>query len=213
MRKTISILCIMCVCVIPVSAWAQWTSVYETGQNNSIGIGAHISHVRINDSDMKQNGLTVNYAFDDVLGFGIQMLMSFNEFLAMELCVDNMMASDIHMKVNNQQAKIGEITTIPVTLSTRFYLPTDTIVKPYLGAGIGYYFNDFEKNNNLSMQGGMSLDDAFGFHYCFGADFWINRLENTALNFDIKYLKPDTQNDHLDWDAWNIGFGIMYYFQ
>jgi outer membrane protein len=195
--------------MIPISARAQWTSVYETGQQNRLGIGAHISHFRINDSDMNINGVPVSYAFDDVMGAGIQMVMKLNDFFAMELSIDKTIESDVQIRINNRKEKIGNISTIPVTLSTKFYIPTDTILKPYLGVGMGYYFNDFENTTNASM----SLDDAFGFHYCFGADLWLNRLENTALNFDLKYLKPDTENDSLDWDALNIGLGFTYYFK
>jgi len=209
MNKAFRVIWFIALCMIPICAWAQWTSVYETGQQNSLGIGAHVSHFRINDSDMNINGVPVSYAFDDVMGAGIQMVMKLNDFFAMELSIDNTMESDVQIRRNNRKEKIGKISTIPVMLSTRFYIPTDTILKPYLGVGMGYYFNDFENSTNA----GMSLDDAFGFHYCFGADLWLNRLENTALNFDLKYLKPDTENDSLDWDALNIGLGFTYYFK
>jgi outer membrane protein W len=187
--------------MIPICAWAQWTSVYETGQQTNLGIGAHVSHFRINDS--------VDYEFDDVLGADLQMIMKLNDFFALELSLASTMESDVHINILNRKEKIGKISTIPAMLSTRLYIPTDTILKPYVGVGMGYYFNHFENNKHA----GMSLDDAFGFHYCFGADLWLNRLKNTALNFDFKYLKPDTENDSLDWDALNIGFGLTYYFQ
>jgi len=209
MNKAFIVIWFIVLCMIPISARAQWTSVYETGQQNRLGIGAHISHFRINDSDMNINGVPVSYAFDDVMGAGIQMVMKLNDFFAMELSIDKTIESDVQIRINNRKEKIGNISTIPVTLSTKFYIPTDTILKPYLGVGMGYYFNDFENTTNASM----SLDDAFGFHYCFGADLWLNRLENTALNFDLKYLKPDTENDSLDWDALNIGLGFTYYFK
>jgi len=196
-------------CMIPICAWAQWTSVYETGQHSSLGIGAHVSHFRINDSEMNINGISIDYEFDDVLGAGVQMIMILNDFISLELCIDSIMESDVHINRNNSKNKIGRISTIPVVLSTRFYIPTDTILKPYIGVGMGYYFNDFESINHT----GMSLDDSFGFHYCFGADLWLNHLENTALNIDFKYLKPDTESESLDWDALNVGFGLTYYFQ
>jgi outer membrane protein len=209
MSKSIRILWFIVLSLIPVSAWAQWTSVYETGQQNSLGIGAHVSHFRINDAKMNINGITVDYEFDDVMGAGVQMMMLLNDFIGLELAIDSIMESDVHMKMNNQKVKVGKISTIPVTLTTRVYIPTDTIFKPYLGVGMGYYFNDFENTKNT----GMSLDDAFGFHYCFGADLWLNGLENTALNFDLKYLKPDNENDSLDWDSLNIGIGFIYFFK
>jgi len=201
MNKAIRVLLFIGLSMLPICAWAQWTSVYETGQQYNLGIGAHISHFRINDS--------VDYEFDDVLSAGVQMMMQLNDFFALEFAIASTMESDVHVKILNRKDKIGKISTIPVTLSTRIYIPTDTIFKPYLGAGMGYYFNDFENTRHT----GMSLDDAFGFHYCFGADLWLNRLENTALNIELKYLKPDTENDSLDWDALNIGFGLTYYFQ
>jgi len=209
MNKSISEILFFIVISIPISASAQWTSVYETGQRNCLGVGAHVSHFRINDSEMYFNGISVDHKFDDVLGAGLQMIMILNDFFALELAIDHIMESDVHTRGNKGYDKIGKITTIPVTLTTRLYIPTDTILKPYLGAGMGYYFNDFENTKNT----GMSLDHAFGFHYCFGVDLWLNSIENTALNFDLKYLKPDTENDSLDWDALTIGFGVTYYFK
>jgi len=209
MNKAIRLLLFIVLSMIPISAWAQWTSVYETGQQNKLGIGAHVSHFRIKNADMIINGVSLDYEFDDVLGAGVQMIMKLNDFFAMELCIDHIMDVDVHMRSTAHQEKIGRISTMPITLSTRFYLPTDTILQPYLGAGIGYYVIDFENINNT----GLNLDDAFGFHYCFGADLWLNRLENTALNFDLKYFKPDTESDSLDWDALSISLGLTYYFQ
>jgi len=213
MKSVVKIIWFIGFSLLPVCAFAQWTSTYETGHDNRIGIGAHVSHARINDSEMTINGLSVDYEFDDVPGFGINLVMSLNEFLSLEFCIDSMSKSDAHINIADQKTKIGEFSTIPVTFGAKFHLPTDTIFRPYFGMGIGYYFNEFDRADNPLMPGSMAIDDAFGFHYSFGTDLWINRVENTAMNFDIKYLKPDTENDSIDWDAWNFGIGITYYFQ
>ncbi|MBF0450458.1 MAG: outer membrane beta-barrel protein [Candidatus Magnetomorum sp.] len=208
MKFVVKMIWIVSFCILPVCAWAQWTSVYETGQENNFGMGFQVSHSSMNDTTKNMNGVSVDYQFDDVPGVGIHMLYTFNDIFALTVNLDTIMNSSVHIKTAGTKAKIGELSTLPLTLSARFYLPTDTIFKPYLGAGFGYYFNSFD-----SSVSDVDIDDAFGFHYTFGADLWINRLENTALNIDIKYLKPDTENDHLDWDAWNIGIGLIYFFK
>jgi len=213
MRFVNKFTCIVIFCILPVCAYAQqWTSLYESGQNNTIGIGVHISHSRINDFEKNLNGVTLDYLFDDVPGYGIQMLYTCNEFITLEVSLDNIIESDITVRTSGTKSKIGSLSTIPLSLTGRLYLPTDNILKPYIGLGFGYYFNSFDAADNPSVAGGFDMDDAFGFHYSFGADLWLNNHENTALNFDIKYLKPDTQNDNIGWDAWNIGIGIVHLF-
>jgi outer membrane protein len=206
MKPFITVIWLVFFCAVPIHTWAQWTSVYETGQENTFGVGIQLSHLSMNDSKNTMNGVSVDYQYDDVPGFGIHMLYTMNDFFTLAINVDHMMDSDVIVKTANTKVKIGELSTIPLTVSARFHLPTDTIFKPYLGLGFGYYFNDFESSF-------VDVDDAFGFHYTFGADIWINRLENTALNIDCKYLKPDTENDSLDWDAWNFGIGLTYFFK
>jgi len=208
MKRVIKIIWVVAFCVLPVCAWAQWTSVYEYGQDSSLGMGIQLSHSSLNDSKQTMNGISVNYEFDDVPGYGFHMLYTFNEFFTLVMNVDTISDSDVTVKTANTKIKIGEISTIPLTLTGRFHLPINAMFRPYLGIGFGYYFNDFDSSNT-----NVGIDDAFGFHYSFGADLWINRLENTALNIDVKYLKPDTENDSLDWDAWNIGIGLTYFFK
>ncbi|KPA09165.1 Outer membrane protein, OmpW [Candidatus Magnetomorum sp. HK-1] len=213
MKFVIKVIWVAALCFFPVFVWAQqWTSVYESGHKNTIGIGFHLSHASINDFEKNLNGVSVDYEFDDVPGYGVQMLYTCNEFLTIAVSLENIMESDVHIHTTGTKSKIGSLSTIPFTLTARLYLPTDTIIKPYIGAGFGYYFNSFDASNNTSVGSGIDIDDAFGFHYAFGADLWLNSMENTALNFDIKYLKPDTENDNLDWDAWNIAIGMTYLF-
>jgi len=78
-------------------------------------------------------------------------------------------------------------------LTARLHLPTDGNFWPYIGAGVGYYFNDFNKKSSAWLPGdSIDYDDSFSYHVAGGMEFFLGDARNVSLNFDFKYIWSET---------------------
>lgn len=104
----------------------------------------------------------------------------------------------------------GTLNVIPLQLSLQYRLKLSPRWIPYLGAGVGYYLNNFSVENNdiwreLGFEITEDVDSSFGYHAGVGFDyFFSNRM---AFNIDVRYCftkLTDTYN------ITEVGSGISH---
>lgn len=114
---------------------------------------------------------------------------------------------------------IGSIKQLPPSLYGQYHFDTGTPFKPYLGAGITYFWitdNDLQVNGNPILK---ITRSNWGFGLQAGLDYVLTR--NWYLNVDVKYIWVDTKvtdtaglniDTRLSIDPWVFGFGAGYRF-
>jgi len=91
---------------------------------------------------------------------------------------------------NPEGLSAGTLNVIPLQLSLQYRLRLSRRFIPYVGAGVGYYLNNFSLENsdqwqNLGFNIDEEVDSAFGYHFGAGIDFFIK--SNMAINIDVRY--------------------------
>ena len=183
-----------------------------------LGIGARVSYVNYSGDDfINPHDERVNIDFDEVAMYGLNVTYFFHKYFSTELSVDyakgDLWVSGTFKGVATDEID-GEFTQIPVLLTGRLHIPVNNIVSPYVGAGVGYYFNDFDPKDAADKA---TADDSFGFHANAGVEFFF--AENYAVNLDLKYVwndvdfqDPDDPTQEISMDAFVAGIGFKYYF-
>lgn len=183
-----------------------------------LGIGARISYVNYSGDDfINEHDEKVNIDFDEVAMYGLNVTYFFHKYFSAELSVDYA-KTDLYVSGTfrgvAQTWNDGELTQIPVLLTGRLHIPVNNIVSPYVGAGVGYYFNDYDPKHPADKA---TADDSFGFHVNAGVEFFL--AENYAINLDLKYVwndvdfpDPGEPTEEISMDAFVAGIGFKYYF-
>jgi len=79
---------------------------------------------------------------------------------------------------------LGKVSLLPPTLTLQYHVPTGTIFKPYIGAGVNYtIFYDVNSGPTVSS---LSYKNRFGFATQVGADFDLSK--KVFLNIDVKKI-------------------------
>ena len=114
---------------------------------------------------------------------------------------------------------IGSIKQIPPSLFAQYHFNTGTPFKPYVGAGLTWFYIT---DNNLNVNGASILDvrkSNWGFGLQAGLDYALTK--NWYLNADVKYIWVDTKltdtaglgiDTKLDVNPWVWGLGVGYRF-
>ena len=128
----------------------------------------------------------------------------------------------------------GELTVAPILVTAQYRMPSGDL-SPYLGAGIGYYLNDFDVDSGMIAReraSGLPLfdrdiefDNSFGYHINVGIDYFLN--SNLAVNLDGRMFWTNsditvkgtdsgidywTEEHDRDLDSTVIGVGVKYFF-
>ena len=84
---------------------------------------------------------------------------------------------------------LGKVWLLPPTLTLQYHLPTGTLFKPYIGAGLNYtIFYNADKGSTV---GGIDYNNSFAFATQLGADFDISK--KVFLNIDLKKIFLSTK--------------------
>ena len=131
------------------------------------------------------------------------------------------------MELDDQGTEVeqGELEQIPLMLTLRAHMPSEGGFSPYIGAGLSYFFNDFEMSDfysqNLAKGTSIDPDDGLGFHANLGME--IDVSDNLAFDIDAKYTwyeeeftikrpgKRDREED-VELNSFSIGAGMKVYF-
>ena len=174
---------------------------------------------------------------DDGTLMSINYTRGINTNLSIELSLGQ---ADLDVRLGDMPVDLGEFTVKPLQVTAQYRIPSGSSpLSPYVGAGLGYYFNDFDlsddakdaialyriNNSDPTFDLDVDVDDSFGFHIDAGVDFFVN--SNFALNIDARYFwsQADTKMtetklsvqkeigpDDADLDSFIIGVGAKYFF-
>ena len=131
---------------------------------------------------------------------------------------------------------LGEATVRPLQVTAQYRVPSGNL-SPYVGAGLGYYSNDFDLSDDVkdaiafirstsdpTFDLDVDIDNSFGFHIDAGVDYFVN--SNFALNIDARYFWSEADatmtttelgiteegDEEIDLDSFVIGVGAKYFF-
>lgn len=124
---------------------------------------------------------------------------------------------------------LGHVWLLPPTLTFQYHLPTGTLFKPYIGAGVNYTI--FYSADKGPVVQGIDYKNKFAFAAQAGADFDISKkmfinidlkkiFLNTTATVDASNLTPASNpglastlsnvNADVKIKPWVVGFGIGY---
>ena len=183
-----------------------------------LGIGAEAGYYKILDKDIIEGPTDLESTYEGAYMFGATATYFFCDYFSTEFGIH--FAESTMDKGYFSGKNEGEITQIPVLLTTRFHYPNSSIFTPYVGLGIGYYFNDYSETINPKYAVSVDLENALGFHVVAGAEAFLT--DCLSLDVETKYVShsPDfsfetatsTWYDSWDLDAFSASFGVKYYF-
>jgi outer membrane protein len=203
-----------------------FSSIVLASEGSRFGIGVRGGFVfSVDDSTTDvTDGTRVDIDIDSSFSFGINTTYVMSDVLSMELSADYVLDRDTEFTTPGQSMRGGEISTIPLLWTLRIHIPTNSGFKPYIGGGVGWYFNSFDQDPSwtaLNPGVNVDLDDSFAWHANAGLELFFT--ENVALNLDAKYIwsKPDLnmaapgyyQTYEIDLDGFVVGVGLKIYFQ
>jgi outer membrane protein W len=144
--------------------------------SKTMGLGLEVGYILPSESN-----------FNKIPGFGMSFFYSFSKQFRVEL---KGIFSSIEVQNSPEGLSKGTLTVIPLQLSLQYRLRISQPFFPYIGGGIGYYFNNFSPENNNAWQAlGFDVDEkvdsVFGYHFGAGIDFFFS--SHIALNIDIRY--------------------------
>ncbi len=160
-------------------------------EGGNFGLGLRAGFASLDDDSFTENNATYNVIDNGSSGiFGANATYILNRYFSFELSVDYIPKVNVDFKPRGQATVHGgDMSIIPVMFTARLHLPTDGDFWPYIGAGVGCYFNDFNKKNSAWLPGdSIDYDDSFSYHVAAGAEFFVGDARNVSLNFDFKYI-------------------------
>ena len=119
--------------------------------------------------------------------FGLSFFYSLSKQFRVEL---KGYFSPIDVENDPEGLGAGTLNVIPLQLSLQYRMNISRRFIPYLGAGVGYYLNNFSVENSdqwqrLGFNINEEVDSVFGYHFGAGIDYFIK--PNMAVNIDVRY--------------------------
>ena len=197
---------------------------FAQDMKGKFGIGARVAYINYFDDDFSYSGLNVDVEFDDNVLYGGNLTYFVHQYFSFELSA-GYVETDTDLKAAGYVVNAGEIEQIPILLTARTHLSTNTKISPYVAVGIGYYLNDFNLSSTASsyLPAGSELDpdDSIGFHFGAGVEMFFT--ENLAFTIDAMYIINDTdvelkvpgsltQVKSFNLNNYNVGLGLKFYF-
>jgi opacity protein-like surface antigen len=186
--------------LLPLLAFifAPMTVEAQTSSNatikNTLGIGPRLGYYKAKDAD------------EGSFYIGAQTRARLGSVLGVEGSVEYRAAQEYTIGGQSFETKF-----VPVTASALLFLPVSENFAPYGVAGLGAYYTIYEFEGVID---DVENEFNFGYHLGFGLEVPIN--ENTALNFDYRYLflNPDANEVSTDNTTYNgnvFTAGLMFY--
>jgi outer membrane protein len=158
---------------------------------------------------------------DTAFKFGIILSKYYNDF-SFNLGIEYIPDVEVTDEVDN---KLGEHSHIPISLGVNYYFDT-SIVDPYIGAGIGYSFNDSTVSDFIRAQG-MSgeMDDSMFYYLTAGVEYPVSDRyalflagQYTIGDADVKGTGQTPQGTTIELenettlDRYEVNVGVKYFF-
>lgn len=136
--------------------------------------------------------------------FGAQARLHFLRYFALEAAVS--------FNFDEHESGDVKVTQIPTQASLMFYPFHGREFLPYVLAGAGYYYVKLRYHNTLSAVPDEN-SGSFGTHAGAGAEFRYGIW--ASIHIDVRYVMFDPSSDvgkKGDYNYWQIGFGINFFF-
>lgn len=126
----------------------------------------------------------------------------FTPNVSVELLASTPFSHDI--KLASDGTKVGNTKHLPPTLSLQWHFDTQSVVKPYVGAGINWTIFFDEDTKGPLAGSSLSLDDSVGVAVQLGADFDVS--DTMFMNLDIRWMdiESDAKLDGVKLDTVDI---------
>lgn len=187
------------------------------------GVGARAAYVDYSNDHYVVGGARTKVEPDDSGMYGVNLTYFVHRYASFELSAYHT-ETDVELRRLGSSGTAGELTQIPVLLTARMHFSTNPKVNPYIGAGVGYYWNDFDTNRAeaagiYGQPVDLEVDDTYGFHVNAGIEVFV--IDNLAINVDIKHIWTDVElevnipgstDEDLNINAFVTGVGLKYYF-
>jgi len=164
----------------------------------------------------------IDYSNKNSWIFGAMGTFQVNEYVSFEVALDRITSSQADFKSGATSLKSGDFTQTPLTFTARVHYPVG-IFSPYLGAGFGYYWRSYDKDNAFwNTSTAVSMDNSWGYHVDGGTDIFLTDKKDFALNVDLKYVwtKADIKatsgstslTGTMDLNSFVTTVGLKYFF-
>ena len=208
---------------VVVTFWFFSQISFAQDMEGKLGLGARVSYVNYSDDDYTVYGVKVDVEPDESVMYGVNLTYFFDRDISLELSVDHT-ETNIDLNALGLSGDAGEVELIPVLLSLRMHLYTNTKVSPYLTIGGGYFFNDIAQNDSTiefiyGPGAEIDVDNSLGYLLGGGIEYFISK--KAAVNLDFKYIwteveakvnVPGFTKVDFEINPFVIGLGIKYYF-
>jgi len=213
--------------VFAMSLLFVFSSAVYSADPPKFGIGARVGHNFYKDGTFDFSGpgispASVDYSNKSVWVYGLNATYRHNEYFSLEFALDRLTKSQNDFKVAGAAWNGGDIKQTPLTVTARFHWPIG-IFSPYIGAGLGYYWNSYDINNGIWDPGtALYMDNSVGYHVNAGSEVFLDVAKKLALNVDFKYVwnkaditatnAGDRITGSMRLDSFVVGLGVKYYF-
>lgn len=206
-----------------VTFWCFSQISFAQDMEGKLGLGARVSYVNHSDDNYTVYGVKVDVEPDDSVMYGVNLTYFLASDISLELSVDHT-ETDIDLYALGLSGNAGELEIIPVLLSLRMHIYTNTKVSPYLTIGGGYFFNDIAQNDSTiefiyGPGAEIDVDNSLGYLLGGGIEYFISK--KAAVNLDFKYIwteveakvnVPGFTKEDFKINPFVIGLGVRYYF-
>jgi outer membrane protein len=215
MRKAFVLLLIFsCISVCSFEVFAQGIN-----RRPGFGLGVRAGFLDIYDSGFSG----VDVEVDATPSVGVTGTYNFNRYFSIEAAVDHAFENEVELTKQGISYDFGDFSQTAVTLGFRVHIPAGRF-SPYIGGGVGYFFNDFSTSATIATElpGTIAdIDDDYGFFANAGAEFLLTR--QAALCIDIRGVWIRTEatisvpalgaaSDDVDFVGALGTLGLKYYF-
>ncbi|XOF32364.1 MAG: OmpW family outer membrane protein [Candidatus Electrothrix sp. YB6] len=166
-------------------------------------------------------GVTHEMESDDVYKFGIILSKYYNDF-SFNLGIEFMEETEVHDELDN---KLAEHSHVPISLGVNYHFDT-RLLDPYIGAGIGYSFNDGSESDFIAAQGISSeMDDSTFYFLTAGVEYPLSDRcavflagQYTIGDTDMKASVNSPQRGTMEMEAestmdrYEVNLGVKYFF-
>ena len=128
---------------------------------------------------------------DDDTALGINFSYFYTNNWAIEVLLATPFTHDIKGAGSiSSLGKIGEVEMLPPTVNVQYHFMPQSSIKPYLGAGLTYFWVLDESTSGALAGTSLDIDNSLGFDVQAGVDFMLN--QNWLINLDLRYVALET---------------------
>ena len=171
--------------------------------------------------DPYRRGVTHEMESEKAFKFGMVISKYYNDF-SFNLGIEYMPDVEVTDELDNV---LAEHSHIPISLGVNYHFYTN-IVNPYIGAGIGYSFNDSTVSDFISAQGmSVEMDDSMFYYLTAGIEYPVS--DRYAVFLAGQYTIADADmtgsgqtpagatveiEDEGTLDRYEVNVGVKYFF-